>query len=478
MEWINLPDLSSFDCALCSHKYRKKILRIIRLSKNIVAIERSKVIMFSVSYWAWITQRLIIVDAINFTGAADLSIFLNNYYQKLINQHKRFDKKSKNICNYIKSIKIGDPDTNSQRFAGDEYLMKLGHLFPHLENLECLYQYCNDLALSCSSLYITKLKSLLIHSPVVTDIGISSILSANQSSLTQLSIYTGFNISGSDISPTLLTNLKELTLNRSRITGENFYRMSIALTGLIKLSLISVDNINDENLSRILLNVSNLKYLSIRFTTFTGHGMTGIIPQNLIELDLHGCYNIDSNGIIEIFSNNLTNLIILNMQWIQGEVTEQSLQNFPQNLLNLNLSRMNSLDEKGLTHILSCLNQKNQLKILKLSNNKRITGEESMKFLPNSLEELDLSYCFDISEQGLSQILSKNLCNLTILNVSNIRMESKNKLSTSLPPLPHSLTSLNLSSIGLITDNHLCQLFSTEMNNLTSLDLSHNSRIT
>eukprot|EP01038_Epipyxis_sp_PR26KG_P005757 gene5757-7948_t len=350
--------------------------------------------------------------------------------------------------------------------------MKLGHLFPNIENLECYYDNCNNHALKACSLSITKLKSLTLRYSIISDFGIRSILSANQSTLTELNIMDCSHIIG-NISASLFTNLQTLTLmSLDRLDISLLHLISFGWTGLVELHLSNIRCIDDEILSLILPNLSNLKCLSLSNNPLHGRGLSGLFPKSLVEFNLSSYYGFPDDGLNELISDNLSNVTKLSLSSIGRLKGESFLQHsFPKNLTYLNISYMVSLSEQGLKNMLSFNLIHLRVLKLKLVHYNNITGED-MEFLPSTLKELDLSDCCGLTEQGLSSILSQDLSNLTILNLQNIGMKNLSKKEILLPPLPQSLTSLNLSYNTRLSNNHLCQLFFNEMTNLTSLDLT------
>eukprot|EP01038_Epipyxis_sp_PR26KG_P014499 gene14499-19465_t len=484
IEWITLKDLSSFDCALCCHKYRNDMLKIIRSSKNLSHCACSaESNCFSDSFWTWIRNFSVKIEKIKFKSVADLSIFLMIYYtdytthksnSQMILLKNNNRSSNNNICDYIKTVNINDNKYNSQRFDSDHFLMKLGHIFHNIENLTISYPFHDDVASISGAVSITKLKSLALHASIVTDIGISAILSSNQSSIAKLELLACHYINGSNISPSFLTNLTELTISGCKgINPDGLHAMTFGLTGLSKLSLVDLNMTSDDNLNSLIPeNLTNLTYLRLSHLNFHGRRISEHLPHSLTELDLSHLFHI--RIINEVFSYNLSNLKILKISCVTiGEVNSTS--SFPTNLTRLD-SNFLTLNEQGLVTFLSF--NLIHLRYLNMNNNDRITGEDSMKLLPISLVELHLSGCGNFTEKGLHQLLSQNLSNLTVLNLSGtdfkstIKDDGLNSTSPlSLPSLPQSLTSLDLSYTRQLTDYHLYQLFANDMTNLTTLDL-------
>ncbi len=135
------------------------------------------------------------------------------------------------------------------------------------------------------------------------------------SSLTQLE----FRIDewdGLNISPHLLTNLKELSLlNCYAFTAPGIISMATGLTGLLKLTLDQVDDITDEAGILFMPMLKSLTYLNISTASdFTGEGLNGMLSSNLIELHLPSDMAISPKGINDIFFNHLPKLTLFNLQ--------------------------------------------------------------------------------------------------------------------------------------------------------------------
>eukprot|EP01038_Epipyxis_sp_PR26KG_P010883 gene10883-14605_t len=236
-------------------------------------------------------------------------------------------------------------------------------------------------------------------------------------------------------------------------TDSDLMKSSLFLTKLKALSFRCTSKTTAVGITSILLgNHSSLTSLEI-FEGGESFKITSpLLFTNLKELKLISLCpsNYISSEVIYAISYGLTGLLKLTL--------EQNIEDDQMNLILRNL--------KCLTY-LKC----------NLANN--FTGTYLTGSLPDSLIELHLNYCCNLSKDRLLAILSNNLYNLTTLSFealsSFMGLEVALDYDSVFPP---SLTSLRLNNIGKSISwlNNFCS--SSRLANLKSLNLSDNSWFT
>ena len=186
-----------------------------------------------------------------------------------------------------------------------------------------------------------------------------------------------------------------------------------------------------------------------------------------IYLDRERCAEDEKDIVLTIFSNlNLRYITIYEM-----EITEDIVGCLPSTLPNLEKLALNwtSLSYQGLIEI---LNRSENIRELDLSHSK-ITGvgvEEGVNSLPN-LEVLNLTWCDNLPDGGLKEILRLSGNKLRVLDVSGTIITGQGfKEGVSLPMLEE----LNLGGCESeqLTDSDLLEILSISGRRLKTVNLS------
>ena len=269
------------------------------------------------------------------------------------------------------------------------------------------------------------------------------------------------------------STLKSLTLENSIITGEILIKYKGTLPCLENLNMKLCKQLTYKGLLQILqLCGSTLRSLDIGCTDITGENLSeykGTLPC-LEILNMSCCYQLTNKGvlqILQIFGSTLRSLDI-SITNINGENLSEYKRTLPC-LEKLCVSACYNITDKGLLQIFQLCGS--TLIFLDI-NQANITGENLSEYkgtLP-SLEILNLYYCRHLTDKGLLQILQ--LCGSTLksLDISGTRITGKN-LSEYKGTLL-CLENLNMSSCEQITNNGLLQILQLCGSTLRSLNIS------
>eukprot|EP01038_Epipyxis_sp_PR26KG_P013642 gene13642-18306_t len=217
-----------------------------------------------------------------------------------------------------------------------------------------------------------------------------------------------------------ISELEFLNLsNNHYITAESC--KDLHFPNLMVLDISYCSRIANNGLCNILLkwHMSNLTKLNIsHLHKLTGQGLSGLFPQSLTNLDLSNCPMICSEGLCEIFSNNhLSNLTELKMN--------QSIVNLllicpslPVSLVTLSMAESSKLSDENLNQLLS--NNLTNLLHLNIAYCIEIKGDGLLSgIFPESLTKLNLNG-INMTENNLNHIFtSNNLTNLTMLELTD-----------------------------------------------------------
>ena len=123
------------------------------------------------------------------------------------------------------------------------------------------------------------------------------------------------------------SNLRELDLSYSNITGVGVEEGVNSLPNLEILKLFWCDNLTDGGLKEILrLSGNKLRVLDVSFTSITGQGFKGVVSFPMLEiLNLISCRELNDSGLLEILSISDIRLKTVNVSlcWnLSTEVTE------------------------------------------------------------------------------------------------------------------------------------------------------------
>eukprot|EP01038_Epipyxis_sp_PR26KG_P013329 gene13329-17866_t len=332
-EWLLIVDVSTLDCALCCHRnfVRQNLLSII--SENSINFPFSAlVVSFNLSYWSWLVKRNFSVKTLNFKRELlDLSVVLNNFNMSEIKTIPM------NQQNKISKVSTSKNDKQSDFCIIFNILDRVEFIrFYSPSILQSLLEHetCKKLSLVC-----TNLKKISITGFDVTDESLSLILESNSHCLSKLELQCN-SITGMNILPSFLTNLKELKiLYCASLQEEGWNKILVGLKNLTSLAFHS-SSIN--MLRNALFHLVHLRFLecSLDFQAFDD--FSGLIShQNLDHLILV----FRDNSLNELqfqsaFSDNLLKLehLALSSMTKRGDKFDIAPL-LPQSLVVLNLSQ-------------------------------------------------------------------------------------------------------------------------------------------
>ncbi|XP_023341504.1 uncharacterized protein LOC111711391 isoform X4 [Eurytemora carolleeae] len=269
------------------------------------------------------------------------------------------------------------------------------------------------------------------------------------------------------------STLRSLDISGTKITGENMSEYKGTLPCLENLTMMVCEQLTDKGLLQILqLCGSTLRSLDIYGTNITGENLSeykGTLPC-LENLNMSYCKQLTNKGLLQILQlcgSTLRSLDISNTN-ITGENLSEYKGTLPC-LENLNMSECYHFTNKGVLQILQLCGS--TLRSLDISVTK-VTGENLSEYkgtLP-CLENLNMSYCKQLTNKGLLQILQ--LCGSTLrsLDISNTNITGEN-LSEYKGTLP-CLENLNMSECYHFTNKGVLQILQLCGSTLRSLDIS------
>ncbi|XP_023342546.1 uncharacterized protein LOC111712217 [Eurytemora carolleeae] len=182
------------------------------------------------------------------------------------------------------------------------------------------------------------------------------------------------------------SNLRELKLDCSNITGVGIKRGVKSLPNLESLTLISCSNLENGELVEILsISGSKLRYLDVSYTSIPGLGLDKIFKSlpNLETLIMNGCKELSNRELLEILSIPGSKLRYLDVSWtsITGVGFKNGVKSLPM-LENLWLAFCDELTEGGLLEILSTAG--NRLKTVHV--NGETVAEETLRIQYPSIQ--------------------------------------------------------------------------------------------
>ena len=215
-------------------------------------------------------------------------------------------------------------------------------------------------------------------------------------------------------------NLRSIYLSHMEKAGD-ILDLTSTLPNLEKLELRQWYKLSDKGLTKILSKSKrSLRELVLFDSNTKGIGLaTGVksLP-NLETLNLAECYKLKDKGLVKVLKISGGKLKVLNISNTNttGIGLEDGVKSLP-NLDILDLNRSEELRDGGLIEILRI--SKSKLRCLDLSWT-MITGiglEEGVEYLP-MLEDLNLSGCMYLKNEGLNQILRISGSKLIHLDLS------------------------------------------------------------
>jgi len=264
--------------------------------------------------------------------------------------------------------------------------------------------------------------------------------------------------------------IRSMDLSNTDITGESLVEYSGTLACLENLNLTECNKITDEGLEQIFKICSKtLRSLGLHYTHITGESLveySGTLAC-LEELGLSECEKITDEGLLQIFKVCGTTLrsLYLDSTYVTGE----SLVEYSGTLACLeNLNGIyTQINDTGLLQIFKVCGT--TLRSLDLRNT-YITGESLVEFSGTlaCLENLDLSNCVRITDEGLLQIFKVCGTSLRSLNLGSTHVTGESLVEYS--GILACLKNLNGRS-SRITDRGLLQIFKVCGTTLRSLDL-------
>ncbi|XP_023341509.1 F-box/LRR-repeat protein 4-like [Eurytemora carolleeae] len=268
------------------------------------------------------------------------------------------------------------------------------------------------------------------------------------------------------------STLISLDISVTNVTGENLSEYKGTLPCLENQNMISCYQLTDKGLLQILqLCGSTLRSLDISRTYITGENLSehkGTLPC-LANLDLNNCKQLTNKGLLQILQICGSTLRSLNIS--ETNITGENLTEYKGTLPcleNLNMSYCRQLTNKGLLQILQLCGS--TLRSLNISET-NITGENLSEYkgtLP-CLENLCMRCCEQLTNKGLLQILQ--LCGSTLRSldilVTNVTGENLSEYKGTLPCLEN----LCMRYCKQLTNKGLLQILQLCGSTLRSLDI-------
>ncbi|XP_023343578.1 F-box/LRR-repeat protein 14 [Eurytemora carolleeae] len=269
------------------------------------------------------------------------------------------------------------------------------------------------------------------------------------------------------------STLRSLNIGLTNITGENLSEYKGTLPCLESLNMGNCKQLTNKGLLQILqLCGSTLRSMDIGLTNITGEYLSeykGTLPC-LENLNMRNCKQLTNKGLLQILQ--LCGSTLRSLDILGTNVTGENLTEYKGTLpclKNLNMGACKQLTDKGLLHILQLCGS--TLKSLNIACT-AITGENlsAYKITLPCLENLNMRDCEQLTDKGLLQILQlcgSTLRSLDILN-SNITGENLSEYKGTLPCLDN----LELNYCEQLTDNGLRQILQLCGSTLRSLDIT------
>jgi len=268
------------------------------------------------------------------------------------------------------------------------------------------------------------------------------------------------------------STFKSLTLEKSIITGEILIKYSRTLPCLKNLNIRYCTLLTNKGLLQILqLCGSRLRSLDIQFTNITGENLSeykGTLAC-LENLNMRNCEQLTNKGLLQILQ--LCGSTLRSLDILETNITGENLSEYKRTLPcleNLNMRDCEQLTNKGLLQILQLCGSRLRSLNIQFTN---ITGEnlsEYMTTLP-CLENLNMSSCNQLTNKGFLQILQ--LCGSTLRSMvlygTHITGENLSEYKGTLPCLEN----LNMSYCKQLTNKGLLQILQLCGSTLRSLDI-------
>ena len=268
------------------------------------------------------------------------------------------------------------------------------------------------------------------------------------------------------------STLRSLDISITNITGENLSEYKGTLPCLENLNISCCNQLTNKGLLQILqLCGSTLRSLDISDTAITGENLSELkgTLSCLDNLGMSSCNKVTNKGLLQIIQlcGSTLRSLVIGVTNITGEYLPKYKGTLPY-LENLNMTFCEQLTNKGLLQILQLCDSKLRSLNIRFTN---ITGENLSEYKGTllCLESLDMISCQQLTDKGLLQILQ--LCGSTLrsLNIefTNITGETLSDYKGTLPCLEN----LNMTSCKQLTDKGLLQILQLCGSRLRSLDI-------
>eukprot|EP01038_Epipyxis_sp_PR26KG_P015580 gene15580-21041_t len=329
--WLLVVEISALDCALCCNKYsiREDIWRIISESSRLFPLINSYG-SYSLTYWSWLVQRNLCVKMLYFCDSDDLETVVSNVNPSIINKMKE----------QLSSFNENDDKISS-------YLNTSFNILNHIQELYFAPEVNKSLSIRTIenydklSIIFTNLKILSFDDACdINDIGLSSMLETNYHCLVKLVLRRCHAITGTNILPSLFSNIKELEIYYCTCLEENGW--NIISSGFNNISNLKL-HLNKISIGKSLLNLTQLTSLDVVLQKNTNN-LSAFLPVTLQYLTILA-HDLDDAHFKQLLSNNLHNLIYLDIKSdfrYDGGYQEllKSAPLLPQSLTYLNLSSL------------------------------------------------------------------------------------------------------------------------------------------
>ena len=269
------------------------------------------------------------------------------------------------------------------------------------------------------------------------------------------------------------STLRSLDISGAFINGENLSEYKGTLPCLENLNMKKCYKLTNKGLLQILqLCGSTLRSLNLLETNITGRNLSeykGTLAC-LENLNMIFCRKLTDKGLLQVLQlcgSTLRSLDITGV-FINGENLSEYKGTLPC-LENLNMSYCYQLANKGLLQILQLCGS--TLRSLDISGT-HVTGENLSKYkgTRSCLENLNMRFCKEVTDRGLLQMLQFCGSTLRSLDISeaNITGENLSEYKGTLPCLEN----LNMNECKQLTNKGLLQILKLCGSTLRSLNIS------
>ena len=406
------------------------------------------------------------------TGEFNFTTSLENLHDlKLYYCWNLTDKGLNSILKTCRGDKLSHLDIGCSSITG-EGLSEVHTTFGNVKRLNGEYtSQLTDKGL-CELLRVfgSSLKSLNLNNSAITGAGLSGFTSTlpcledlycyDCSDLTDKGLVEIFRICGNS-----MVSFKAFLC--PGISGEGLDAFAGVLSKLEKLDL-SNTSLNDEGLIQVLrICGANLLALDIGETKITGDGLSRVENLDLIieHLNLNSVQTLTESGLGEIFRVCGPNIKLLNLG--QTTLTSCSFDGTLPNLRKLDLSGEEIQDPMLHDLLKLCGRSLTRLNL----RNSQVTCEGLTEYSDalSDLEELDLARCLLVSEQGLMDTLRVSNASLKYIDLA--RNPSTFECFAQFSGKLESLVELSLSHCAQLTETGLEELLRIGGESLIKLDL-------